>query len=266
MHCAKIKIPLSAITIPKIIAVSKVGWKVKYVDSCGSTNASIKGLKSAGELHDRTALVADFQTNGRGQASNTWHSSKGENLLASYYLKVDINVQQHFMLNVVASLAICSVVENYEVECKIKWPNDIYVSNKKLAGILIENTLMRDVISESIIGIGLNVNETCFPECLPNPCALHSLVGKKLDVKNIGEALAVQIEDNYKALMSGGGDALFARYLEKLYRINERHCFIVGEKQIMAKIVRVERDGQLILKGDSGLEQGFLFGELAYKI
>src|SRR5690554_1314415 len=130
------------------------------MDETSSTNSELKQLQQKKRLPEGSIVVADYQTQGRGQAGNTWFSDKGCNLLFSFlvYPKF-IAANRQFILSRIVSLAIKKVLDRYFDDITIKWPNDIYWKNKKIAGMLIENTLMGQKINSSIIGIGLNVNQ-----------------------------------------------------------------------------------------------------------
>lgn len=246
--------------------MKKDKWKVVFVDECDSTNSHIKHLKAKGELTDRTALMTYFQHKGRGQGKNNWYSSKEKNLLASFYRVVDMPVKYHYMLNIIVSLAVKNVLKNFNIEAKVKWPNDIYCGEKKIAGILIENVLMRDRLAETIIGVGLNVNEEEFPDSLPNPCSMHQLKNKSYDLNNIAELITVELDALHTEFVLDNGEQLFHEYQSCLYRLNQWHLFKVEGKTINARIRGVELDGRLLLETNAGSLRHFLFGEIEHVI
>lgn len=150
-------------------------WLIKLIKECESSNNLLKEFKKEQSIDDKTAIMTDFQSFGRGREKNRWHSEAGKNLLCSLYLKINLKADKHFLITIAASLAVYDLLRNIGIKSKIKWPNDMYAGDKKIAGILIENSLMRDSITDTIIGIGLNVNQTKFPQWIPNPVSVSAV-------------------------------------------------------------------------------------------
>jgi BirA family transcriptional regulator, biotin operon repressor / biotin---[acetyl-CoA-carboxylase] ligase len=246
--------------------LKNTGWNTILIKECDSTNSQIKLLKAKHDLHDRTAIVTEFQTNGRGQGRNSWHSLSGENLLASFYREIKIPVSQNFMLTVITSLALYRLLLKIGIKSLIKWPNDIYVKNKKIAGILIENSLMRSTIIDTIIGVGLNVNETDFPEWLQNPDSLKRIRNNEFDLEEIRIELIEQLELIFTEFEDGKAMELYHTYNTLLYRLNNWSVFRKGELSFNARIHGVELDGRLILEAESGELMHLTFGEVEYII
>ena len=251
--------------VPKNKLLDNTAWKIEFCEECASTNAALKEKRVAGEIADRTALMTYFQTNGRGQGKNAWHSAKGKNLLCSFYRQLELPVANHFMLNIATSLSLFKVLSSLHISTTIKWPNDIYVGNSKIAGILIENTLMRNLINETTIGIGLNVNETAFPDWLPNPCSIAGVCGNKYELKDLLTVILSELDIQLNQLGTAS-DELLQTYQSLLYRINSWHHFRINKKVEKGLILGVERDGRLIVEFNNGKLQRFLFGEIQYVI
>lgn len=159
----------------------KSNYDIIWLNSVDSTNDEAK--RRISELDNLAVLSAVSQTKGRGQRSNTWLSEPGKNLLMSIVLKyaphgestsdsLAVQAYDQQVISQITSLALVDLLAAHEIEAKIKWPNDIYVGNKKICGILIENTVLGKWMTSSIIGIGLNVNQRSFDAKLPNPTSM----------------------------------------------------------------------------------------------
>ena len=151
---------------------------VIWYDTVDSTNAEV--WRRTGELDNLTVVAARCQTAGRGQRGNTWTSAPGENLTFSVLLKwpSDWTAHEVIRVNWMAPVAVRDYLQEEGIDAVIKWPNDIYVGKKKICGILVENRLSERM---SVIGIGLNLNQTDFPADLPNPTSFKRLTGRSLD-------------------------------------------------------------------------------------
>lgn len=239
-------------------------WDILKVDECPSTNALMKQKKQEGEVNDKTAILTDFQTSGRGQGENVWYSDHGKNLLGSFYKKVNVTIDMHFHLTIVASLAICETLKKLGIEALIKWPNDIYVYNSKIAGILIENSLLNDKISDSIIGVGLNINQKYFPDSLPNPVSISQLIQREAEREVVLKIVFERIDKLFDTFLNGNTKDLFHAYNKKLYRLNKWHVYIHENLKFNGQIRGVLPDGHLIIETDSGVLKHFLHGEVKY--
>ena len=156
---------------------SQPSARIIWLDSAESTNKSIREAISA--LDNLSVIAAAEQTAGRGQGTHTWHSRRGENLTFSILLRPqELEVPDILLLTCATTLGIRDYLLDNGVESRIKWPNDIWVGDRKICGILIENILDGKLVKESIIGIGLNINQCEWPEELPNPVSLKQLTGR----------------------------------------------------------------------------------------
>ena len=164
---------------------------VIWLDSIDSTNS--EALRRLPELSGGTVLAAREQTAGRGQRGNTWFSAPGENLTFSIVLKdLPLKAPEAVRLNYMTSVAVASYLESHGVEASIKWPNDIYVSGKKICGMLIENVLgANGEIKASVVGIGINLNQKSFPQ-LANATSLSLCTGKAYELEaELGKFLSL---------------------------------------------------------------------------
>ena len=234
---------------------------------------------------------ADFQTAGRGQRGHLWHSAKGENLTFSVVLEPTfVPIAEQFSVSEVVALSLVDMLSEYGIEAKIKWTNDIYVGDKKLVGILIEHSLAATTLRRTVVGIGINVNQTEFDASLPNPVSMAQLLGKQLDAKEVLRNFLTHLQSNYEALREmqnaelkiqnsdncqlsivncqlNNDCALHNRYNGLLYRKNEYHIYALprGEK-FRAKIVGTAPSGALCLENESGETKDYLFKEVEFVI
>ena len=157
---------------------------IVFYKTVDSTNDYLAKLVREKKVEDKFVLVADFQTKGKGQRSNKWHSSREKNLLFSLYLKPkDTLVKYKIYFNIITSLSIVHTLKKYLInkKIKIKWPNDILVENSKISGILIETTVLQENIKKVIIGVGVNINQTRFSFNENNPTSINKILKKEVD-------------------------------------------------------------------------------------
>lgn len=207
-----------------------------------------------------TVIKTEHQTAGRGQIGSKWHSEAFKNLTASIILyPTFLSARQQFYLNIAVSLAVWSVIKAFSKskDTYIKWPNDIYVKDKKVAGILIQNTLSGSQIQSSIIGIGLNINQTNFPDKLPNPSALKLLnPSSTFKVEDVLYRFCESLEHYYLQLKSGQKTKLKAEYLEHLLGKGQKRQFQKNNKKPFDGIIQdITEEGKLIIKTEDNLLQ-----------
>ena len=196
---------------------------------------------------------------------NTWQSEPGKNLLFSILLFPDfLNVLNQFELSKVISLALVDVTRELSNDISIKWPNDIYVQRKKIAGILIENVITGNSIIRSIAGIGLNINQEQFPGNIPNPTSLLLETGCQFDMTELQDQIICRIEHWYNVLYREEFKKIDREYLNHLYGINEIKEFISDGKKFRAKIAGIDQTGELILEYENGSKAKFGFKEVIY--
>jgi BirA family biotin operon repressor/biotin-[acetyl-CoA-carboxylase] ligase len=238
-----------------------VNWKIVHIDETDSTNSWLRKRLAADERSDANLVIwAEYQTAGRGCGTNQWESERGENLTFSMLIHPkELPATQQFHISMAISLAICEAIGQYIGDVSIKWPNDIYWRNGKIGGILIENTLKGSIIMDSIIGVGLNVNQRVFKSDAPNPVSMWQICEHETD----REALLKEILEAFERILDS---KIREQYLSKLYRRKGYHPYADKEGAFMAEIVTVEDDGHLVLHDDNGKERRFAFKEVQFII
>jgi BirA family biotin operon repressor/biotin-[acetyl-CoA-carboxylase] ligase len=243
-----------------------VGQNLVIVPKVDSTNNFLKqALANSTPLPEGTVIMAESQYAGRGQQQNRWHSEPGKNLTFSILLKPSfLPLNQQFDLNIVVSVGIIKALERIlGPQAKIKWPNDIYYNDHKLGGVLIENIVQGGQIKNSIIGIGLNVNQEFFPDWVPNPTSVKQILHKDYDLKALLAEICGCIEAAYLALRAGNIEQLKAYYLQKLYWFNQQHQFKADDVTFNGTIELVTQSGQLGVNTD-GQTRLYSFKEIEF--
>lgn len=238
--------------------------QIVRLDSVESTNKYCEVLDLA-EVEDFTCYWALEQTAGIGQRGNHWHSAPSLNLTFSLVIKpVWLAAARQFMLTQAISLAICDLLTTLHLPqtTHIKWPNDIYVGRKKICGTLTSARLAGDYIATAICGIGLNVNETDFPDWVPNPTSLRQLTGETYDPEEVLHTLLACIEHRYNALRDGAD--ISAEYLGLLLGRGEQRRYTYLGQPVTATIEGVDDYGRLLLTTDEGSQLCCNMKELAY--
>ncbi len=255
---------------------------MNYIAKTNSTNSLLcETPYISGELE---GIYTFHQTAGRGQAGNTWESKEGQNLLFSLRLKPNLHPSQLFQLTQWVSVVLVEVISSIlkkDTQLTIKWPNDIYYGEKKLCGILIETAFAGSRIDYSVIGVGLNVNQTQFSEKIPNPISLKQITGETYDLHAL-------MQDIYDAFMAKqdllyNPEQLQAAYLSHLFRCEGWHPYLRREvstlptqpaflpttesysyDMFLARFVAVHPDGCLELEHKNGAHETFHFKEIRY--
>ncbi len=231
-------------------------WKIIHIEETDSTNRWLR--EHGGE--DDMAVWADYQTAGKGQGQNSWESERGKNLTFSVLMHPKgMMANRQFDISMQVSVAILETLGQRIGDLSIKWPNDIYWRNAKIAGILIENSLAGNTIRDTIIGVGLNVNQRTFRSDAPNPVSLWQICEEETD----REQLLTEILTNIRRWE--GKDAR-QRYLEQMYRRRGYHPYADAEGAFMARITDVESDGHLRLQDEEGKERRYGFKEVSFII
>lgn len=241
-----------------------IGKNLIYLPTCQSTNDEAADLLRLGKAPEGTVVITDYQTAGRGQRGNQWLARAGENFTLSLILRPNFLIpSQQFHLNIAVSLGIYDFFSSFLHEhLKIKWPNDLYWENVKLGGVLIENTLHRARIESSIIGMGLNINQLEFDH--PRATSLRRLTGTEYLLEELLPQLMAALEKNYLLLRNGHYGLLKTRYLQNLYRYQEKHLFSRGNNEIFSGMIAgVADSGLLAIQIENRLEY-FDFKEISY--
>lgn len=229
-------------------------WKIIHIDETDSTN---RWLREHGGEEDMV-VWADYQTAGKGQGSNTWESERGENLLFSILFHPDgVLANRQFSISMAISMAVVETLSQQIGNLSVKWPNDIYWQNAKIGGILIENRLSGQTIKDSIIGVGINVNQREFHSDAPNPVSLWQIHGHETN----REQLLHDILDRFSRYMERD---VRDDYMRMLYRRKGFHPYSDADGTFMAELIDVEEDGHLLLRDDNGKERRYAFKEVAF--
>lgn len=231
-------------------------------DQITSTNNYALDLIKTQNPSEGTVVLTLNQTKGRGQRTNTWESENGKNLTISIIFRPEfLPIPLQFHISMVISLGVYDYLQQYTTGVQIKWPNDIYVKDKKIAGILIEHSIMGSALSTSVCGIGLNINQKKFISDAPNPVSLAQITGKEYDLEEELKALLNCIEERYKQIQCG--EDLTNEYLQSLYWINDEHRFEDADGIFIGKIVGITDYGQLrIISKDE--ERIYNFKEVSF--
>lgn len=239
-----------------------------YYEEISSTNIYAMDLVSKTNPPDGTCIITDYQTAGRGQIGRYWHSDVGKNLLVSYiFYPHTLKVNDQFYLNIISGLAVRDVVSHWVENIKIKWPNDIYIGNKKAAGILVQNVLRGDFIRSTVVGIGLNVNERDFPADLPNPISVSSITGFDIEIDQVFHFVSARLEFYYLQLRNNKHTFLQNEYLSQLYRKDEWAEYTDSSGfRFSGCITGIDPQGKLQMMIDNGAVKSFGFREVGYVI
>ncbi|MDR0680828.1 MAG: biotin--[acetyl-CoA-carboxylase] ligase [Dysgonamonadaceae bacterium] len=235
------------------------------IESTASTNLLLKEWSKERFLEEGTVLFTNNQTAGRGQAGTSWEAESGKNITCSLLLyPVFLSVKQHFFLSEIAALGVKEILDDYVNNVTVKWPNDIYFEDRKLVGILIENELSGRGFSQSVIGIGLNVNQEIFTSNAPNPVSLKQITGMDFDLDILVEKITRRILYWYDQLKEGRSNLISQTYQDFLYRKNGFHRYEDKNGPFNAKIQFVADNGFLHLTTDKGEDRSYAFKEISF--
>lgn len=230
-------------------------WKITHISETDSTNRWLKEY-GAGEM----VVTTDYQTAGRGCGSNTWESERGKNLLFSVMIHpMAMPAARQFHISMAFSLAICEALGQHIGDVSIKWPNDIYWRNGKICGILIENTLQGAFVKDSIIGVGLNVNQRTFKSNAPNPVSLWQICEREFDREQL-------LGDILRCFEHYWGQEVRQQYQSMLFRRKGFHPYVDKNGAFMAEIIDVGDGGHLLLRDDNGQKRRYAFKEVSFVI
>ena len=242
-------------------------FKIVHLPVLRSTNEHMQFLIEAEEQPEGLVVTADEQLMGRGHGGNRWVSERGKNLLMSLLLKPSgLMPSAQFLLTAAVSLALTETLHEFlgQGKVQIKWPNDIYVDQRKISGILIQNTIRGREILYSIIGIGLNVNQAEFPPGLPNPVSMKQLTGVTVNRDEVLQVLLQSIAGYYSRLLDKNNHrVLMDSYCNRLFRFREWATYHDGQ-EFKAMITGISEYGQLQLSTSEGELRQYGFKEVEY--
>lgn len=225
-----------------------------FIEQTNSTNTMLKELIAKGQEPD--FIYAGYQTAGRGQTGNSWESEKGKNLICSILLPPNKNL---YFLNIAVSVAILRL---FDEPLTIKWPNDIYWKDKKLAGILLENAIIGNEVKYTIAGIGLNVNQTEFVSDAPNPVSLKQISGREYAIDPLMQDLLEAVH----TVLNEPEEAVWSEYKAHLYRREGYWPFADHNGTFEAQIEDVLPSGEIVLRDKNNKERIYHFKQIRYVI
>ncbi len=234
--------------------------KILWLEKTTSTNDIAKQY-----MHKQQGfcVAAGFQESGRGQAGNSWESDPESNLLASFIFSTRINATESFAISMIASLAVYRFILSYGCKAEIKWPNDIIAGNKKIAGILIENSIMGEIVDHTIIGVGVNLNQKEFAG-VPNATSLGMLTNHYFEPESMALELQRFMLMAFEEF-SEPTNLLREMYFSLLFR-KEGATYVDSNSEFQAMITDVGFDGRLTLQKETGITESYYFKEVQMKI
>lgn len=241
--------------------------KLIYFEEIPSTNTKLKEMVQGESLEEYSVVEAGFQTAGRGQKGNFWEAKAKENLTFSVLLKPTfVPIEKQFILSQIVSLALKHTLDIYLDNITIKWPNDIYYKDSKICGILIENLLDGRIIKDTIVGIGLNINQEKFESNAPNPISVLQVIGKEVDINIVRNTFLQNLSMLYETIrLKSSWIKIQDQYFDSLYRRNGVFEFEDIEGSFLASIHHVDDEGFLFLKiEESCLLKKYAFKEVKY--
>lgn len=240
-------------------------WPIVQLTSIDSTNNYAAKLIETRQVVNELVINARFQRQGRGQGNNRWDSDPSQNLTFTLVLKPNyLNGQSLFCLNQTISLGLIDFLFENQILARIKWPNDILVGCKKIAGILIENIFSGNTIDFAIIGIGVNVNQEYFPTLEDKAISIKNLIGKDINLDFILHQLLNCIHQRLKFLKRGELELIQSEYKKHMYLFNHWGKFIANDKTFRAKIIDVKPTGELCMLDEEGITRTFVHKEVVF--
>ena len=236
------------------------------LESASSTNTWVSLNEK--DLPTKAFVYSVSQTAGRGQRGNSWESEPGKNITASVlFHPLDFPAINQFFLSEAFSMAIIDFLSGYGVKAKVKWPNDIYVGDKKICGILVEHVVTGKNISRTIAGFGININQTVFLSDAPNPVSLSLITGEKYDLEELIQDLATIIENYLSEL--GKVSLIHQKFMKMMWRNDHNFYKFVDRKQnegLEARIHDVAPTGILTIETRNGELREYAFKEVEFVI
>lgn len=253
-----------------MIYPKNINLSIERLKQIPSTNSYLTQLCKENKAQEFHTVIAENQTAGRGQRGNSWESECGKNLTFSTVLYPTVlEAKEQFYLSMIVAFAVVDALGGYTSDFSIKWPNDIYWKDKKIAGILIENELEGGYITQSIIGIGVNVNQEVFHSSAPNPISLLQIIGTTIDRQELFHKILrgimggyIFLETNYKLAISN----IRQLYHQKLYRKESFHPYRDTDGIFTAEIQEVEPSGHIVLKDTQGTLRRYAFKEVEFML
>ena len=235
---------------------------IYHLDTTTSTNDDARDPK----YRHGDIVWAEHQTAGRGQRGHKWLSPEGENLTFTMVVEPRfLPVGEQFLLCEAMSVALTDTFARYGIDTRIKWTNDIYAGDRKLEGVLIEHNYSGQTLSRSLLGIGINVNQTKFDPSLPNPVSMAQLTGRRYDRREVLETFERCMLERYDQLEHGDREALQLDYRNRMYALGEMRPFRNPDGSLTRGAIQgVRPSGELILRHEDGTLHSYLFKEIEF--
>ena len=229
------------------------GLQIIQIDELASTNNYASSLLATNNAAEGTVILTFRQTSGRGYGKNVWESENYKNLTFSLILMPRwLEASRQFLISQVVSLGVADFLRSKTRGVTIKWPNDLLIYNKKVAGILIENTILGSHVQTSVVGIGLNINQAIFPDYLPVATSLALITGREYQLEKSLNIIITEIFKWYGYLKLNNIRMIEEEYLKNLFRMEEKTLFRTGDTLFEAKIKGIDQYGQLLLEENPG--------------
>ena len=241
--------------------------KIIKLSAIDSTNSFLKEMASGSVVENFTVVVTENQVKGRGQQGSTWESETGKNLIFSVFVAFNsLNISDKKYLNYAVSLAVFEVLQKENIpRITIKWPNDILSAKKKIGGILIENSLKGAKISSSVIGIGLNVNQTSFSSSLENASSLKLSSNRTFDLEQLLIEILTSLKSKISLLNAKAFESIETSYLNVLYKKNIPTMFKDSNDVLFMGIIRgISKDGKLQVEIEDETFKEFGIKEISF--
>ena len=240
------------------------GHRLIELKEVTSTNKFLELLMDKGSSEQGLIVISEYQSEGRGMNGSSWTSEKGKNLLMSMlYFPQGLTIQNQFYLSKCGALAVSKAIDRIvgaEIS-KIKWPNDIYINNKKTAGILIQSSIKGENSQYSFLGIGVNLNQNKFS--VANATSLMSETGRKFEIKELLTYLVEELDYWLKVISDANFEKTNKMYYKKLIGYQQWLGYKKGEEKFKGKILRIEDDGHLLMELENGKQKRFAVKEIS---
>lgn len=242
--------------------------KILYLEEVDSTNSYI--MRNVRELEAPVMVTAYRQTAGQGQRGNSWEAEPGKNLTFSiFYRPVELPPMAQFAMSEAVALSVVDFLAAHGIEAKVKWPNDIYVGDKKICGILIRHSIMGTFVSYSVIGVGIDVNQTEFFSDAPNPVSMKQITGKNYDLPQLENEIAEILERRLEGITDQDSrESLHKKFMQDLWR-GDGYMYPFADtatgESFMARIENIAPHGPISLRLCDGSLRTYAFKEVTFR-
>lgn len=242
-------------------------WIHRHLDETDSTMSRIRLVPSESIPNDGAwLLTADHQTAGHGQKGTTWESTRGDNLLFSFaFCPYAVKASEQFHLSEALALAVAEALSPWIGDCEVKWPNDVYHTDRKICGMLLQHTLSGDHIAQTNVGVGVNVNQRTFRSDAPNPVSVWQIRHEETSRERLLESIIGHFSSHYADICQHHAERVHEAYLQRLYRRDGYHRYRDAEgREFEARITGISPLGVLSLTDHEGHDRRFAFKEVSY--